>query len=107
MSIESLQFWLPKFVLEVRRKDSEHYPPDSLYGICAGLQRSLKFCDRADVKLFSDSKFSCFQSTLDAEMKRLRSLGKYKKKKAEVICVEHEDVLWSKGLLGDHNPQVL
>lgn len=40
-------------------------------------------------------------------MKRLRGLGKYKKKKAEVICVEHEDMLWSKGLLGDRTPQVL
>ena len=45
MSIESLQYWLPKFVLEVRRQDKEYYPPDSLYGICSGLQRCLKFCD--------------------------------------------------------------
>ena len=42
MNVKSLQFWLPKFVLEVRRADQQHYPPDSLYAICAGLQRGLK-----------------------------------------------------------------
>ena len=107
MSITSLQFWLPKFVLEVRRADQQHYPPDSLYSLCTGLQRSLKFNDRAEVRLFSDCKFSRFQSTLDSEMKRLRSMGKYKKKKAEVIGTEQEDILWKKGLLGDHCPQAL
>ena len=107
MSVRSLQFWLPKFVLEVRRKDKQNYPPDSLYSICSGLQRSLKFCDCADVKLLTDSKFSRFQGTLDAEMKCLRSTGIYKKQQAEVINIEHEDMLWAKGLLGDESPQVL
>ena len=107
MSIESLQFWLPKFVLEVRRADQQHYPPDSLYSICTGLQRSLKFNDRAEVRLFSDCMFSCFQSTLDSEMKRLRSMGTYQRKKAEVIGIEQEDMLWKKGLIGDHSPQAL
>ena len=38
---------------------------------------------------------------------RLRSLGKYQKNKAEVIVVDQEDLLWSKGLLGDSTPNVL
>ena len=40
-------------------------------------------------------------------MKRLRSTGRYQKKKAKVIRSEEEDLLWEKGLLGEHNPQVL
>ena len=40
-------------------------------------------------------------------MKRLRSTGIYKKQQAEVINIEHEDMLWAKGLLGDGSPQVL
>jgi integrase len=94
-------------VFEVRRQDKQHHPPDSLYSICSSLQRSLKFSDRADIKLLTDLKFSRFQGTLDAEMKRLRSTGKYKKQQAEVVDVEQEDALWAKGLLGDGNPQVL
>ena len=83
-----------------------HYPPDSLYNICCGLQRCFKFCDY-DIRLLSDPGLSHFQGTLDAEMKCLRSTGKYKKPQAEVISVEHEDILWTKGILGDGSPQVL
>ena len=100
-------YWLPKFVLEARRADGKHYPPDSLYAICAGLQRSLKFNDRADIKLFSDAKFSCFRDVLDSEMKRLRSDGKYKMVKSDVIAQDQEEVLWKKGLLDDSSPAVL
>ena len=53
--------------------------------ICSGLNRSLKFCDRADINLLSNPDFSHFRGVLDAEMKRLRSTGRYQKKKAKVI----------------------
>jgi hypothetical protein len=43
MRVESMSFWLCKFVLELRRADGEYYPPDSLYAICSELNRSLKF----------------------------------------------------------------
>ena len=107
MSVSSMKFWLPRFVLEVRRADQKHYPPDSLYSICSGLQRALKFADRADVKLLSDPCFSLFRDTLDSEMKRLCSTGEYTKKKAGVIGVQEEALLWEKGFLGDTNLSVL
>ena len=41
-------------------------------------------------------------------MKRLQAMGiGNKKKQAEILTVEHEEILWSKGLLGDHTPQSL
>ena len=41
-------------------------------------------------------------------MKRLREAGLgVTKKKAEPITSQEENSLWGKGLLGDHNPQVL
>ena len=76
MPVESLNYWLPKFVLEARRADGKHYLPDTMYAICSGLQRALNFNDREDVLLFSDANFPCFRSVLDSEMKRLHSLGK-------------------------------
>ena len=60
MPVESLKYWLPKFILEARWADGKHYPPNTLYAICSGLQRALKFNNREDVLLFNDANFSCF-----------------------------------------------
>ena len=36
---DSLNFWIPRFVAEVRRQDGEPYPPKTIHQILAGLQR--------------------------------------------------------------------
>ena len=47
-------------------------------------------------------------AVLDAELKWLNATGNYvEKKKANVITIEMEEVLWENGLLGDHTPEVL
>ena len=107
MQVDSMKFWLPKFVLEIRRRDGAHYPPDTLYTIRIGLNCSLKSADRADINIFTDLGFICFKETLDAEIKQLKATGNYQHKKAEVVKSQHEDLLWEKELLGDHNPKVL
>ena len=98
-------FWLSRFVLEVRKKDSEPYPPNSLYQIVCGLQRFLKDHGRADIKIFENPAFHDFRATIDGEMKRLNGTGKYaKKKQTQPISVEEENRLWELRLLGDDNP---
>ena len=42
--------------------------------------------------------------TSDAEMKRLSGLGS-KKRQAEPLTTEEENMLWEKGLLGSKDPQ--
>ena len=107
MQLESMTIWLPKFVLKLRRRDGDHYLPDTLYGICTALNRSLKRVDRANINIFTDPGFIYFKETLDAQMKALKATGNYQRKKAEVVKPHNEDLLWEKGLLGDHNPKVL
>ena len=34
----SLQHWMSRFVLEVRKRDGTEYPPNTLYHIICGLQ---------------------------------------------------------------------
>jgi len=102
-----MNFWLSRFVVEAHKKDGADYPPNTLYQLCSGLGRALKHADRADIKLFDDSKFCSFMTTLDSRMKQLKATGNFEVKQAEVISAEVEDLLWSKGLLGESTPQQL
>ncbi|KAK6188604.1 hypothetical protein SNE40_004747 [Patella caerulea] len=75
---EELQFWLQRFIVEIRRKDGTNYPPNTLVQIVSGLQRYIKNdCNRNNVHILrdDDEKFSTFRKILDSEMKRLTSLG--------------------------------
>ena len=107
MTTSELTHWLSRFVVEVRKVDGTEYPPNSLYHICAGIQRCLRDSGRI-LDLFTDLSFTPFQNSLDGEMKRLQSSGLgTKKRQAEVISVDEEEKLWSTGQLGDSNPQQL
>jgi len=70
--------------------------------------RFLRWNGFPGIDIFKESDFTDFQATLDAEMKRLQSLGLgSKKKQAETLKELEEETLWKKGLLGDSTPQVL
>ena len=57
---------------------------------------------------FTEKEFAEFRKTVDGEMKRLQSKGVGAQiKKAEILTNEDEELLWMKGLLGDHDPQTL
>ena len=92
-SIEGLSLWVCKFILEIRRKDGQCYPPNTLYGIVCGLMRKLRNVD-ASIDFFKDARFSSIYKTLDGEMKRLRTLGVgVMRKQAEPITVAKEDII--------------
>lgn len=106
LAVESKQFWLPKFIVEVKKCNGENYSAESVYGLCCGLQRSIKENDEA-VNIFSDDGFGLFRQVLDGRMKQLKASGESVKKSAQVITEEVEDQLWERGVLGDMSPQVL
>ena len=56
----------------------------------------------------SGSEFEKLKFTLDNTMKERSTNGvRNKVKKAEVLIITDEDLLWSLGLLGSHSPQAL
>ena len=108
LSAQLINFWLCRFVLEIRRRDGERYPPASLYQLCCGILHHLRAAGRAEVNIFEQAEFHMFCTTLDSEMKRLNSTGQYiHKRRAEPITVEDENLLWELGLLGTTSPTVL
>ena len=65
------------------------------------------FSGQTTANLLTSSDFTEFCATLDTEMKRLQALGVGSKKKQAEPLTEEEEILWQKGLLGDHSPQAL
>ncbi len=108
LSHPDLQYWLSRFILKVRKKDGSEFPPNTLHHICCGLMCHLRWNGHPDIDLFCDSDFADFKGTLDAEMKRLQSKGVgSKRRQAEPLTEDEEELLWQKGLLGDRTPQSL
>ena len=107
MSNHKLQHWLTRFILEIRKRDESAYPPNTLYHICVGLMHHLRWNGKPNLDILKDPEFADFKAFLDAEMKRLQSQGIGSKRKAEVLTVEEEELLWEKGVLGDATPQSL
>ena len=99
---------LSHFTLEVRKKNGDEFPPNSLHHIICGIQRHLRMNGKPAIDFFNDSTFADFKMNLDAEMKRLQKKGLGStKRQAEPLSIEEEELLWSKGLLGSETPQAL
>ena len=108
MGIVQLQQWMSRFVLEIRKKDGTPYHPESVYHIVCGIIRFVRLNGKPEVDFFRDQAFADFRTVLDAEMKLLKSAGiGARAHKAEPLTPEEEEVLWEKGILGDHSPQAL
>ena len=98
-----------KFITEVKRLDGEDYPARTMYDydIVICLQFWLE-SNGVLWKLISDEDFSDVKFTLDNIMKRRYEDGVGQKvRKADIVDLSEEEVLWSLGLLGTHNPEVL
>ena len=108
LSKSSLDEEMSHFVLEVRKRDGNEYPPNTLYHIICGIMRHLRNNGQPNLDFFKDSMFANFRMILDAEMKRLQGKGLgSKRKQAEPLSDEDEEKLWTSGQLGGHCPQAL
>ncbi|XP_051867999.1 uncharacterized protein LOC127568373 [Pristis pectinata] len=95
---DELNFWLCRFVLEVRRQDGSEYPPNSLRLLCCSILRHLREnCRRSDIDFFNKLKpdFAEFRTTLDNRMKQLQRLGiGLVRKQAQPYTEDDEERLW-------------
>lgn len=108
MDVDSLNYWISKFIVEVRKESGEEYPPNSLLALVMGLQGHLRLVAKKAVSFLESDDYTPMRQVLDAAMKRLtkKGLGSYVKK-AEALTASEIDKLWNTKQLGDFNAVVL
>ena len=108
MDTSEVTFWLSRFVLEVRKKNGELYPPSSLVSLVMGLQSHIRLTCKRDLDILNSPEFEEFRQVFDGELKRITNTGLgQKKKQAEPIRDDEENQLWKLKLLGGYNARVL
>ena len=107
---EDLNYWLPRFINEVRKSDGDPYPPRSIHQILAGLQRHMldlnycspKFLDRQN-KMFKPIHGAC-----DSVYHSLHSSGVGTSvRHTSVITPLEEKKLWDSRIFGICDPKSL
>ncbi|XP_061170286.1 uncharacterized protein LOC133179581 [Saccostrea echinata] len=106
MDATCMDYWLQRFVVEVRNQKGNEYTPKSLYYLMCGLLRHLR-----DIEIFgmnfldhNDNRFARTRKVLDARMKSLVAQGiGTTVRQADPILPEQEDILWEKGVLGQNS----
>ena len=108
MTKEELNYSISHFIIEVKKKTGEEFPPKTLYEMVFSLQKYLAIYGRK-YKLLDDPKFSPIRKALDREMKKRAQPGDLSggQRKATVITVVEEHMLWARGFLGEDSPEKL
>ena len=107
ISEDSLNFAIPRFITEVKKQDGSDFPGRILYDLVICIQFHLKSIG-CSWKLLNHNTFKEVRFSLDNMMKLRTSQGiGITVRKAEVLIVMEEDILWSSGLLGCENPEML
>ena len=108
MTDEEMQYWISKFILEVRKEDGTEYPPKTILSLVMGLQSHIRMKNKVNIDFLNSPNFIGVRQILDSEMKRLSQKGLgINVRKAEALSVSDEDKLWKSKALGDFNPRVL
>ncbi|XP_053390993.1 uncharacterized protein LOC128553833 [Mercenaria mercenaria] len=100
-SYKEMDFWLQRFICEIKRKNGEPYPPATLQNIAAGIQRYLRTEKSMHVNLFKtdDPTFAEFRKTLDSHMRELTNQGiGLEIKSADAVTADDEKKFWETGV---------
>ena len=57
LSSSAMDFWLSKFVIEVKCKNGKSYSPETLYQVCCALLCLLKEADRSEIDILRNPCF--------------------------------------------------
>ena len=107
ISQSALTFALSRFITEVEKIDGSDFPGKTLYEILVMIQFHLETMGLS-WKLINDEMFREVKYTLDNMVKLRTAQGVGTKvRKAEILSVSDEELLWSFGLLGAQDAETL
>ena len=108
--VEAINYWLSRFVAEVRHQDGKPYPPRTIHQLLCGLQHHMLSMNPTATK-FMDQKNPAFRELHNTCDNRYRTLHKEgigsDVHHAPLITQEEEDQLWSNGVIGTSTPKAL
>ena len=95
------------FIVEVRKNSGKDYPGRTLYHITVLIQKFLNE-NGLSWKLVDGPDFKQFKVVLDNVMKdsAKQNIG-MNPRQAQLIPLNFKDSLWEKGILGEHEPDIL
>lgn len=83
---------LYKFLVEIKKKNGDFYPKETLYEIVLALLVHFEINGHS-IKFLENDKFKAVHNTLDNHMKQLSKMGAvYPKEQAEPIEVSEEKI---------------
>ena len=97
---------LQHFFAELRKKDCTNYEPDSLRTMLGALDRYFRNAGYS-FRIIKGKEFTECRKVLNGKAIELREMGKGKRKNKADVLTEEEEIMWSKGVLGDGNPKSL
>ena len=101
-SLQSVDYWMSRFVLEARRQDGKLYPPNTLHSIVLAVQRHyVEHHNRPDLNMMlkENAAFQGFRQTLDGKMKELHAAGFGVVKGSDAITDQDEKKLWDSNVI--------
>ena len=98
------KIWIKHCSSFLQRYVKEEYEPDSLRTMLAGLDRYLKE-KGCKFSILRDREFNSSRNILNGKAIELHEKGCGKRKRrADAVSEEKEELLWSKGVLGGNDP---
>ncbi len=103
-----LNLLLCRFFMTITKKDGSMYEPSSLTSFQRSVQRFLNFAN-SHLNIFKDQEFAKSREVLVARKRQLvESFAKGNRpQSARALTEAEEDLLFEKGLFGDHEQEVL
>lgn len=107
MTKDELNYSLSRFICEIKKKNGDEYPGETLHEIVICMQLHFELTNKS-YKFLSDPDFLQIKNTLDGQMKhRAKSGLGGQRKQAGIITIEEEEEMWRQGVLGTDNPTKL